>query len=88
MASAVLAESLAPIEPEESLSLAERAFRRLRDAILRGQLPAGAKVSERGLAQQLGIQGTPALVVGQKLLAGAVDLADLRAAVADARAGR
>lgn len=40
------------------------------------------------LAQQLGIQGTPALVVGQKLLAGAVDLADLRAAVADARAGR
>ena len=40
------------------------------------------------LAQQVGLQGTPALVIGTRLIPGAVDLADLRAAVAEARAGR
>jgi DNA-binding GntR family transcriptional regulator len=67
MASDLLAEPLRPLEAEDSpgnaagasLSLAERAYRRLRDAIVRGQLPAGAKVSERGLAQQLGISAQP-----------------------------
>lgn len=41
-----------------------------------------------GLAQQLGLQGTPALIVGHRLIAGAVELGDLRQAVADARAGK
>ena len=40
------------------------------------------------LAQQIGIQGTPALVIGNRLVAGAVEISDLRQAVADARTGR
>ncbi len=40
------------------------------------------------LAQQIGLQGTPALVIGNRLIPGAVDLAELRAAVAEARAVR
>ena len=40
------------------------------------------------LAQQIGIQGTPALVIGNRLIAGAVEIGDLRQAVSDARAGR
>ena len=38
-------------------------------------------------ARALGIEGTPALVVGAALIPGAVELADLRRAVAQARAG-
>ncbi len=37
------------------------------------------------LAQRLNIQGTPAMIVGHDLLAGAVDTAELKAAVAQAR---
>ena len=37
------------------------------------------------LARTLGIQGTPALVIGNDLIPGAVDLADLQKAVAEAR---
>lgn len=40
------------------------------------------------LAQQIGIQGTPAMVVGSRMVAGAVEIGDLRQAVADARAAR
>jgi protein-disulfide isomerase len=40
------------------------------------------------LAQRLNIQGTPAMVIGDDLLAGAVDAVELRQAVAQARAGR
>ena len=40
------------------------------------------------LAQQIGLQGTPAIVVGARLIPGAVALDDLRAAVAEARTGR
>lgn len=39
------------------------------------------------LAHQLGIQGTPALVVGGDLIPGAVDLTELQKIVADARKG-
>ncbi len=39
------------------------------------------------LARKIGIQGTPALVIGSQLIPGAVDLADLRKAVAEARGG-
>lgn len=38
-----------------------------------------------GLARALGIQGTPALVIGDALIPGAVDIAQLQAAVAAAR---
>jgi protein-disulfide isomerase len=37
------------------------------------------------LAQQIGLQGTPALVIGQRVIGGAAELAELRQAVADAR---
>jgi protein-disulfide isomerase len=37
------------------------------------------------LARDLGVQGTPALVIGQTLVPGAIDLPELKAAVADAR---
>jgi protein-disulfide isomerase len=37
------------------------------------------------LAQQIGLQGTPALVIGQRVIGGAADLAELRQAVAEAR---
>ncbi|MGA3002122.1 MAG: DsbA family protein [Acetobacteraceae bacterium] len=40
------------------------------------------------LAQRLNIQGTPAMVVGNDLLAGAVDTADLKEAVAQARSAK
>ena len=39
----------------------------------------------RELAQQLGIEGTPAFVVGGRMIAGAVELAALQQAVAEAR---
>jgi DNA-binding GntR family transcriptional regulator len=44
---------------EEALPLGEQAFRRLRDAIIRGALPAGRKISERRLAASLGISAQP-----------------------------
>jgi protein-disulfide isomerase len=40
------------------------------------------------LARSLGIDGTPALVIGDDLIPGAVELPDLQKAVADARAAR
>ena len=40
------------------------------------------------MADQLGIQGTPALVVGNRLLSGAQTIETLQAAVAQARAAR
>jgi protein-disulfide isomerase len=39
------------------------------------------------LAHDLGIQGTPALIIGNDLIPGAVDLPDLQKAVAEARRG-
>ena len=38
------------------------------------------------LAQQIGLQGTPALIVGKKVFAGLIELGDLQQAVAAARA--
>lgn len=44
---------------EDVLSVADRAYRRLRDAIVDGSLPGGERVSERSLAQSLGISAQP-----------------------------
>lgn len=44
---------------EDTLSLGERAFRRLREGIVQGVLPAGQKISERSLASVLGISAQP-----------------------------
>jgi protein-disulfide isomerase len=40
------------------------------------------------LAQRLNIQGTPAMIVGDEMLPGAVDAAELKQAVAEARAAK
>jgi DNA-binding GntR family transcriptional regulator len=48
-----------PLAEAETLSLGERAYRRLRASILDGTLSAGAKVSERTLASALGISAQP-----------------------------
>jgi len=40
------------------------------------------------LARQLGLQGTPAIIIGQKLVDGAVELDELKRDVAEARAGK
>ncbi len=50
---------LAPLAEEDSLSLGERAYRRLRDSIVQGALPPGRKISERSLATLLGISAQP-----------------------------
>lgn len=40
------------------------------------------------LAQQIGVQGTPAMIVGRRVIAGAAELGELRQAIADARQTR
>jgi len=52
---------------EDILSLAERAYRRLRDAIVDGSLPGGERVSERSLAHSLGISAQPVREALQRL---------------------
>lgn len=60
-------ERVSPLAEEETLSLGERAYLRLRDAIVRGVLPAGRKVSERSLATQLGVSAQPVREALQRL---------------------
>ncbi|SEG92790.1 DNA-binding transcriptional regulator, GntR family [Thermomonospora echinospora] len=43
----------------DSTSLAERAYRRLRDLIVEGALAPGERVTERGLAERLSVSPTP-----------------------------
>jgi DNA-binding GntR family transcriptional regulator len=50
---------LAPLAEEDTLSLGERAYRRLRESIVQGMLPAGRKISERSIATELGISAQP-----------------------------
>lgn len=45
--------------PLEARTLAERVFQQLQDAIVRGELPAGSKITEPGLAQTYGISRGP-----------------------------
>jgi len=57
-----------------------RLERDMDDPAIAAQLQANVS-----LARDLGVQGTPALVIGQTLVPGAIDLPELKAAVADAR---
>lgn len=59
-----------------------RMSRDMEDAAVKARLDANLD-----LAHRLGIQGTPALVVGNDLVPGAVDLPELRRVVAEARKG-
>lgn len=59
---------------------ADRLLRDMSDATIRVRLELNAR-----LARDLAIEGTPALVIGGRLIPGAADLATLRAAVAEAR---
>ncbi|MFG2886737.1 GntR family transcriptional regulator [Streptomyces sp. NPDC048297] len=45
--------------PMETMSLADQAYRRLRDAIREGALWPGEKITERDLASRLGVSPTP-----------------------------
>ncbi|WP_246523449.1 GntR family transcriptional regulator [Neoroseomonas eburnea] len=58
---------IAPLAEEDTLSLGERAYRRLRESIVQGMLPAGRKISERSLATQLGISAQPVREALQRL---------------------
>ena len=60
-------ERLAPLEEEDTLSLGERAYRRLRESIVQGMLPAGRKISERSIATELGISAQPVREALQRL---------------------
>lgn len=60
-----------------------RLLRDMDDPAIKARLDANI-----ALAQQIGIQGTPALIVGKKLFAGLIELGDLQQAVAVARAGQ
>lgn len=53
------ARHVAPLAEADTLSLGERAYRRLRDSIVDGALAPGARISERGLATALGISAQP-----------------------------
>jgi protein-disulfide isomerase len=59
-----------------------RLARDMEDPAVQDRIDANLK-----LAHALGIQGTPALVIGNDLVPGAVDLPDLTKAVAEARRG-
>ncbi len=58
----------------------DRLVRDMADPAIKVRLEANIQ-----LAHVLHIEGTPALIVGQQMIPGAVNLADLRKAVADAR---
>jgi protein-disulfide isomerase len=59
-----------------------RMLRDMDDPSVQARIDANVK-----LAHELGIQGTPALVIGDDLVPGAVDLPELQKAVAEARKG-
>src|SRR4051794_34334172 len=60
------------LDIEETLSLGERAYRRLRSSIVQGTLAAGARISERGLASALGISAQPVREALRRLEQGGV----------------
>ncbi len=52
-------ESVPILSLDEHQSLRERIFRRLRDAIVAGELPANSRLAEPDLAKRLGVSRTP-----------------------------
>ena len=85
-----LMESSTPATPDSLRETANRLgldggrlMRDMDDPAIKARLE-----SNIALAQQLGIQGTPAMVIGGSMLAGAADMAELREAIAAARRPR
>jgi len=60
-----------------------RMIRDLDDPTIKARLDANI-----ALARQLGIDGTPAFVIGRRIIAGAVELPTLQTAIAEARSSR
>jgi protein-disulfide isomerase len=60
-----------------------RLQRDMNDPAIQARLSANVQ-----LAHDLGIEGTPAMVIGDQLIPGAVDVADLQKAVSDARTAK
>ena len=60
-----------------------RLMRDMDDASIQPRIDANLR-----LAQRLNIQGTPAMVIGDDMLSGAVDVAELKQAVVEARAAK
>jgi len=60
-----------------------RLLRDMDDASIQPRIDANLR-----LAQQLNIQGTPAMIIGDDMLSGAVDVAELKRAVVEARAAK
>src|SRR4051812_10300996 len=54
-----MSTTVEPFAEADTLSLGERAYRRLRDSIVQGTLQAGSRISERSLASALGISAQP-----------------------------
>ena len=57
--SAAASHPVERLAEEDTLSLSDRAYRRLRGSIVDGRLAAGSRISERGLATALGISAQP-----------------------------
>ena len=68
------ADRLEPFTVDDTLSLTERAYRRLRDSIADGTLPAGSRISERSLAGALGISAQPVREALRRLAAAGIVL--------------
>lgn len=59
MSNAALSESIAPLDPLDSVSLSEQVYRRLRTALMRAELKPDQRLKIRELAAQLGTSETP-----------------------------
>ena len=54
---------------QESMTLADQAYDRIADAIVRGELPAGSKITEKGLRERFGIGRGPLREALRRLVA-------------------
>jgi protein-disulfide isomerase len=61
----------------------ERLLRDMDDPAIKARLEANL-----ALAQQIGLQGTPAIIIGRRVFGGALDVSELRQAVTEARAAK
>jgi protein-disulfide isomerase len=88
MQAAIMSDSAAPTETDLRATAtrlgmnADRLIRDMSDPAISARLAANT-----ALAQSLGINGTPALVIGNQLIPGAINLTDLQKLVDQAQAG-